>query len=227
MTKREYRIELHCHTQESSPCSNVPAAELVRLYRESGYDGMLITDHFISWIDGEKGSVDWHAAVERFLMGYRAAKEAGDALGISVYLGAEIRFPGSNNDYLLIGLNETLLRENEWLYEMDLSAFYRFAKEHGVLVIQAHPYREGCTPAEPQYLDGIEVYNGHKGHESRNHLAKARAEEFGLIQTVGSDCHYEHAYSTAAVCLPILPLSEEELAACLKAGGYRMETDRR
>ena len=40
-----YKYELHCHTKEVSRCGAVPAAEIVKMYKENGYDGIVITDH--------------------------------------------------------------------------------------------------------------------------------------------------------------------------------------
>lgn len=185
MIKAEYRIELHCHTEEPNPCSRVSAKTLAELYAEEGYDGITFTDHFFVGQEAPD-STDWQERIDRFLIGYWLTKEAGEPLGLTVFLGMEIRFPGSANDYLVIGLNEELLRAHPEIEQMDFPAFYQFAKEQELLVIQAHPFREICTPADPQYLHGVEVYNGQKGHNSsRNHLAEEMAEKHHLIQTAG------------------------------------------
>ena len=39
-----YRYEIHCHTKEVSRCGQVPAETCVQLYRQKGYDGIVITD---------------------------------------------------------------------------------------------------------------------------------------------------------------------------------------
>ena len=41
-----YRIELRAHTTPASSCSNLKPEELVQLYHEKGYDGLVITNHF-------------------------------------------------------------------------------------------------------------------------------------------------------------------------------------
>ena len=38
-----YQLELHFHTDESSRCGKVPAAEGVRMHIEQGYDGRIIS----------------------------------------------------------------------------------------------------------------------------------------------------------------------------------------
>ena len=45
-------IELHLHTSESSPCGRVPAKKGMTMYREAGYDGVVVTDHFSRDVHG-------------------------------------------------------------------------------------------------------------------------------------------------------------------------------
>ena len=43
-----YRYETHCHTLYTSACSRLDAVTLVRLFLENGYDGVVVTDHFLN-----------------------------------------------------------------------------------------------------------------------------------------------------------------------------------
>ena len=227
--KKEYRFELHYHTKETSPCADLPAADGIRQYHIEGYDGVLVTDHFTACVEGEKEKTTWQEATDRFLKGFHVAEKAGKDCGVAVFLGAEIRFPENVNDYLVIGLTEELVREHEWLYEMSLPEFYEFAGQNGLLLFQAHPFRTACgvTPADPNYLDGVEIWNGHVGHDSHNNLAAAFAKENNLIPIVGSDCHYFHAVGTTAVIFEQMPKTTQDIAALLKQGAYRLETERK
>ena len=40
------RLEMHAHDCEVSPCAVIKAKELVDGYKEAGYDGIVITNHF-------------------------------------------------------------------------------------------------------------------------------------------------------------------------------------
>ncbi len=222
----KFKLELHCHTDESSTCGRVPAAETVQLYKEAGYDAIVITDHLSSMLDGIEGLTTWEEKVDYHLAGYKAAKAKGDEIGIRIYQGAEIRFPGSCNDYLLFGITEDILRSNPYIYNTTLPEFKAFADANGILVIQAHPFRDNCQPAEAQYLHGMEIYNGHEGHDSRNHLAAEYAKKHSLIPTAGSDCHYYHAIGTASVRTSTLPEDITELIAILKSGDYTTNIER-
>ena len=218
-----YRLEFHCHTDESSPCGTVPAAETVRLYKEAGFDGIVITDHFFDLVEGKPEDCTWKEAVDKLLVGYRAAKAAGDNIGLDVFLGAEIRFPGSENDYLVIGLTEEFLYANEWMYMLTQPEFYKLADQNGLLLIQAHPFRPPCTPVDPQYLHGAEGYNGHKGQPNNNPLAEAFVAQNHLIETVGSDCHYTHAVGTTAMVFPEPIRSTADIVRHLRNGNYDTE----
>ena len=42
----KFLLDMHMHTKETSSCGEVPAAEVGRLYKEAGYQGIMITDHY-------------------------------------------------------------------------------------------------------------------------------------------------------------------------------------
>lgn len=41
----QMKLELHFHTDESSPCGKIPAKEGIKQYKEAGYDGVAVSDH--------------------------------------------------------------------------------------------------------------------------------------------------------------------------------------
>jgi len=182
-------FETHLHTSEVSPCARVPAAEMVRLYRGAGYDGLLVTDHLYPPILESFGCPDWKTTVDRFLLGYRLAKEEGDRIGVTVLPGAELLPDGGNNEYLLFGISEEFLYRNEGICHYDLVRLRQACRDSGVLIYQAHPYRPDMTRAMPGFLDGVEVYNGCPRHESRNELALEFAKRNRLGMSSGSDAH--------------------------------------
>ena len=147
--------EMHFHTSEISVCGRVPAAEGVRAYKEKGYDALVVTDHFHSdYFDSLPEELSWAEKADRWLEGYRAARRAGEALGMTVLLGMEIRFNHSPNDYLVYGWTEELLRETEAPYQWDEEAFHRFSQDNGMFFAQAHPYRKDCSAVRPPIWTG-------------------------------------------------------------------------
>jgi len=185
------RLEMHIHTSEGSPCAQCTAAEAVRRCISKGFDGMVVTNHF-----NEDASrvfagefADWSARVKGFLRGYELAKAAAPA-GFLVLPGMELRFTGQGiSEYLVYGIDEKFLLENEGFDRLDIRRFSELARENGLLVAQAHPFRWGMTLIRAEWLDGMEVYNGHAIHKSHNDFAALWARKHGLLPLSGSDYH--------------------------------------
>ncbi len=185
----KYRYDLHVHTSEVSPCGKIPGRLLAELYKDAGYAGIVITDHFCPEFVTGLGGLAWPDKVERFMAGYREAEARGAEIGLDVFFGLEMRFAGVWKDYLVYGPDAAFLAAHPDLAEIDLARFRELSAAPGYLVFQAHPFRSEVGPADPRLLDGVEVYNGNPRHDSQNHLAWRFAEENGLRMIAGSDCH--------------------------------------
>lgn len=218
-----YRYELHCHTVETSVCGKWTAADMVARYHRNGYAGLCVTDHlhpkFLSKISH---GGDWQRCVDAFMLGYRAAKEAGEKLGMDVIFGIEIQFTEDpNKEYLLYGVDEQWLRENPWLCDMGHELFFQKFHEN-VLIIQAHPFRDN----DGVFLDsvhGLEVVNRHPRSQNRNHLAQALAvSEPRLLRLCGSDAHRFGDEARAAVVFPQRITQGDELRKALIKQNYKL-----
>lgn len=184
-----FKTETHMHTAETSPCGKVSAVEMIKQYYDAGYKTLFVSDHFYKRYFDSLGDVAWDEKVEQFLKGYRTAKEAGETLGMHVLLSAELRLNCSINDYLLYGIDETLLKHMQHVFEMTIEEFYSYAKEQGITVIQAHPYRDyKCTPT-PEYVDGLEAHNSNPRHENFYEKVMELAREYKKPVIAGSDAH--------------------------------------
>ena len=227
LSKYPYRIELHAHTSPVSPCSAMTPIDLVRTYKRAGADALVITNHFIKTVFREGMSRE--EAIAYYLADYRAAREEGERLGVRVLLGAEIRFPENLNDYLVYGIGEGDIGA---LYDSlggDLADFYTaYSNEHRVIA-QAHPFRKNMILADTAYLDGIEVFNLHPGHNSRISLAAVHAQRSGKLVLGGSDYHRATDFmeeGSAGVCFlraPRLPENSYALADLLRSRDYLFE----
>ena len=198
-----YLYDPHTHTKETSECGHIPAAEVVDRYLEAGFAGLVVTDHlhpeYLSHIDTEH---DWDKVIDQYLRGYKASKARGDEVGFDVILGAELRFPENDNDYLVYGIDEAWLRANPYVCCMSAQEFYdKFHDE--VLIIHAHPYRNGNTVVFEDAVHGTELLNAHPRHENHNDLALKlcnRHPEF--YRLAGSDTHQIGDECCAGVILP-------------------------
>ncbi|HHV59362.1 MAG TPA: transposase [Clostridiaceae bacterium] len=184
-----YKYDTHVHTDETSRCGKVKARDVVRLYKEAGYNGVVITDHYFSGFFDNSPGITWEDKIDDYLKGYRIALDEGNKLGLTVMFGIEIKFDCEPNDYLVYGMDEEFLKENKELYKLDLAKFVELKKLKDFLIYQAHPFRKSMLRAEPNLLDGIEVYNGNPRHESNNDIAYRHALSNGLKMISGSDFH--------------------------------------
>ena len=221
-----YKIDLHVHTKYSSACGHMSAEELVKGYSEAGYNAIAITDHFCrTTYEQLLGSPKGNDGLKAFLQGYDAVKAEAEKYGIKVYRGAELRFDEDVNDYLLYNYPDWLLENMDEVLKMSLADFYELSKKTDALLIQAHPYREWCTPAPSEYLDGIELVNTHPWHNSHNELASQLAKENPrFILTGGSDCHDPVHLGRGGILSDTLPVNDEELARLLKSDKYTIMT---
>lgn len=121
-----YLFDPHTHTAETSKCGHLPAAEVVDRYVRHGFSGLVVTDHlhpeYLSRIDTDH---DWNKVIDHYLSGYRASKQRGDEVGFQVLLGAELRFPENDNDYLVYGIDEAWLRSNPYVCCMSAREFFQ------------------------------------------------------------------------------------------------------
>lgn len=214
----QYKTELHAHTSEVSPCGELTAPEVAERYIADGYTTIVVTNHYCEYVIDKAGET-WEEKINHYLSAYRIMKDyAKDR--ICVLLGCELRFVGSANDYLIFGLTEEFLITHPDLHKMSLKSFSALAHENGLLIVQAHPFRNGMTVVSPDLLDGIEVFNGHCNHKSRNQIADAWAKQHGLLRTSGTDFHHPYQSGVAGILTEEPILSQESLADVLKSGNY-------
>ena len=110
--------ELHFHTKESSGCAEVSAYDAIPQYKENGYDLICVTDHFNRnhfWDHYYEG-LTWEEAVDGWFAGWHAAKKAGEVHGITVLHGAEFKFDGVPNDYLVFGVTDEMYYEIPYMF---------------------------------------------------------------------------------------------------------------
>jgi hypothetical protein len=166
MTGRPWKLDLHVHTSECSPCAQVPAREVLRLAARQGLDGLAFTDHHHVWAPGELD---------------RVRREAGADL--LLFSGQEITFHGV--DLLVFGWDGD---PGRFATREALVAGVHAA---GGAAVVAHPfsvlyYLDAETMAS-WGVDGVEVFNTLKGGPTARERAEVAAR--GLAEVGGSDFH--------------------------------------
>ncbi|HZK38583.1 MAG TPA: PHP-associated domain-containing protein [Clostridia bacterium] len=218
------KFELHAHTKENDICVNMTADEIVTAYKGAGYDGIVITNHFfdlsLEWYKDELAGCDHGGLIDYYLKSYKKAKATGDAIGMTVLLGLELRFDGTINDYLVYGVEEDFLYRSPLLNTLNLDSFLKILPA-GAIVYQAHPFRNDMTITDPTKLYGIEVYNGGTSH-SRNEFAQRWADQFKLKKISGSDFHGAQHLARGGVMFENDVHNTKQLVAELKGERYSL-----
>lgn len=217
----QYKYELHCHTKEVSRCGQVPAAEIVRMYKEQSYDGIVITDHYSPMTFSLSTIARPQKAISFYTSGYREALKYADS-DFTVLLGMELRYYATANDFLVYGVTPEFLKKGGNLMAMYPRRFYHYAKQNGCLIVQAHPFREGMIRINQKYLDGAEIFNGKSTAEMNADAKKWRDANNMLIGTSGSDFHRPKNLAKGGIITDTPIKSNDDLLKILKSGNFEL-----
>lgn len=186
-----YRYETHMHTCQASACGQSTGREHARFYKEMGYQGIIITDHFFGGNTAVPRNLSWKERVEWFCTGYEDALAEGQRIGLDVFFGWEQGYRG--DEYLVYGLDKHWLLQHPEVENWNRREQLEGVHQAGGCVIQAHPFRDRdyirLIRLGLQFADGIEVANA--GNFPYNDAyALKYAQEYDLLTTAGSDNHW-------------------------------------
>ena len=217
LSNYKFKTEFHAHTNPASACGDFPPEEVIKRYADIGFDSVIISNHFCPGMRfyGEK-----EKCLDAYFKDYHESLEAGKKYGINVILGCEIRFTENSNDYLLFGIDEELVSQCYDYIDKGLEEFSKWFRGEERVLVQAHPFRNGMEPVNPDFLDGIEVFNMHPGHNSRVAVAAKYAKENDFTVTAGTDFHHEGHQGMAAVLTKTEMKTSKDVAKILKAKEY-------
>lgn len=220
-----YKYDLHCHTGIMSACGTMSADDVVNLYLANGYDGVVITDHFINGNTRVNHIIpdgSYEEKIDLFFTGYEEVKKAAKGR-LKVFFGLEASYRGT--DMLLYGFDKDGLKACPELPDMDFRTLAKFCKERGWLAVQAHPFRE-----EEGYIDHIRLYPGCEGVEAFNaarndlcnDLGAYYAKAYAKIATGGSDIHHLDQKMLSGMAFDDEITSIEQLIDELRSGKGRI-----
>lgn len=219
-----FKTELHCHSNDISLCARVNREQIIDTFVNKGYSSLVLTNHLSEGTFEHFCKGDWKAFVDKFYGAYEDLKKDADGK-LNILFGAELRFNGSNNDYLVFGMTKEFLYEHPDIFDLHAEKFHNLAKENNMLFVQAHPFRNWMMVIDPRMVDGIEVFNGHFGHDSRNEIANMWAEKFNLIKTSGTDFHYITSPANGGIFTEEEITDMAQLIEILKSGNYTLNRD--
>jgi predicted metal-dependent phosphoesterase TrpH len=187
------KLDLHMHTHHSRDCT-IPTAEVIRLCRRRGMDGIAVTDH-----DTLAGGLEALALAPpgfTIIPGEEVKSREGEIIGL--FLSEEI--PGG------LTPEETAVR----------------IRAQGGVVLVPHPFdplRKSPlkTPALERLVaaglvDAIEILNARMALKSHNLRGAEFAARTGLPGTAGSDGHSRPEYGHAWIEIAPFTTRDEFLA---------------
>ena len=220
----DFLYETHMHTAEVSGCAISSAEQQVVTYKKRGFTGIIVTDHFINGYTNCPKDLTWEDKMRFIVSGYEAAKIAGDAHGLDVFLGWE--FTANGADFLTYGLDLDFLLGFNGLDELSINEYSEIVRKSGGYLAQAHPYREeyyieNPFPVAPHLIDGVEVFNAMDKKEI-NAKAYKFAEENDLPMQAGTDSHGRGFSFYKGIALKERAKSIHDIIRAIKAKEIRM-----
>ena len=204
------KLDMHCHTHEGSVDSKVGVEEYIRILKEKGYDGMLITDH-----DTYNGYRYWKEHLK--------GKKYKDFVVLK-----GIEYDTNNAGHMLVVMPENVKLRILEMRGMPLPMLLFVVHAFGGIVGPAHPFGQRSSSAmffkkiksKPEILqqvDFIEGFNTCEREES-NRLASALASKLGKPCTGGSDAHNEAYVGMAYTLFDREITCNNDLIAAIREG---------
>ncbi len=198
------KIDLHVHTNVSSPCSLIPPQRAIQWAIEVGLDGICVTEH-------------------DEIAGAQVTSKLGLELGFPVFRGIEIYT--EFGDMLVYGLYRDAPG-----WKTPFADLLEMCREAGAVVVPAHSCRVTGElervhgPERADWLlrnvDAVETHNG-GCTPGGNEAALELARRYGLPGIGGSDAHHEFQLGRCYTLFQDEVRTDEELIAALKSGRCR------
>lgn len=205
------KFDMHCHTHEGSSDSAVNVEEYIKLLRDQGFGGMLVTDH-------------------NSYNGYRYWKDniCGKKYKDFVVLKG-IEYDTFNAGHFIVVLpsdDDSILMEKRGL---TVEKLIEVVHSHGGILGPAHPYGENFLSIYrtgrfkrdrriTKEFDFLEGFNSCEDYED-NDRAKAIAKVYNKQMFAGSDSHRISSVGTAITNINADIRSEDDLINYIKSGG--------
>lgn len=205
-----YLYETHLHTSPVSKCAKADVKESLEFYKSLGYAGVFITNHFIDENLNYDKTASYEERIEFYFSDYEKGVQLGKDIGISVFLGIESSYKGT--DFLIYGLDKAWFLEHPEIETLKKSEMLTLMAEEGAFIVQAHPFREA------RYIDHIRLYPRHahaveicnaSRTELENSIAEYYAKHYELIPFAGSDNHSASKQTSLAGMQSKTPVIDE------------------
>lgn len=185
-----YKYETHLHTSPVSKCGSYSVRDNLEFYKEIGYDGVFLTNHFIDANIGCDRTLPYEDQIEFFFTDIEEGERICSEVGIKFFWGVETSYLGT--DFLVYGLSKQWYLSHPEIMSMPRKELLTMMAEDGALIVQAHPFREASYIDHirlfPYHVHAVEIDNcGNKPFQ--NEMARMYADTYSLPHSAGSDNH--------------------------------------
>lgn len=231
-----YLYETHVHSSQCSLCGRSSSQEMVHAYRQAGYAGLVLTDHFIHGNTSVDRTLPWAERMSCYYQAFLDAKQEALELDFDVIFGIEHAY-GDGKEMLIYGVELDFLLANPDIPDLTIDELAERVHAAGGVIIQAHPYRDRyyvnmAVGPRDDIADGIEVYNAANLPGENVQALELAAGKKDCIITCGGDIHCaeDERIGLAGILLPFRVRNSRELADALRlrehkfvAGGRTLE----
>lgn len=221
-----YRYELHMHTSEGSACAFSTIDEMIKRYKDLGFTGAAVTNHFYCGNTCVDRNLPWCDFVNEYARAYYEGQNAAAKLDFDLLFGMEENYaPGK--EILVYGIEPQFLIDRPQLKKAPIEVWSREVRETGGFIAYSHPFRDRPYIKNPKEMpdltlvDGIEVYN-RCNRPSENDEAEEAFKNTSLAYLAGSDWHRADFTDAFGVYLPERARTSAELAEFLHKREYRL-----
>lgn len=209
------KFDMHCHTKEGSMDGKVPVEEYIRILKERGFDGMLVSDH--NSYDGYRHFKEWE---QNARFGKHPLKDFVILKGIE--------YDTIDAGHILVIMPHRVNLRILELRGLPVRLLIQIVHRRGGILGPAHPcgerylsifntrkYRHAKSLMEQfDFLEGFNACETEKSNERAQRIAKKyQKPAFG-----GSDAHKMDCVGLAYTWFPGPVQKEDDLIACVKKG---------
>lgn len=188
---RMYKYETHLHSSPVSKCGRYSVRDNMECYKEMGYDGIFLTNHFLDANIGGDRTLPYDEQIEFFFTDIEEGERIADEIGIKFFWGIETSYLGT--DFLIYGLSKKWYLDHPEIMELPRKEVLTMMESDGALIVHAHPFREASYIDHirlfPYHVHAVEIDNcGNKPFQ--NDMARLYADTYKLHHFAGSDNHF-------------------------------------
>ncbi len=221
-----FKYDLHVHSCGASGCGRNSVCEMIKRYKEIGFTGFALTNHFLHGNTGVDRNLPWADYVREYSKYYYEALEFAKELDFDLLFGIEEGY-GKGKEFLVYGITPEVLISNPKLQNRDINIWSEVVRKNGGFIAYAHPFRNRDYIPDPyampdiSLVDGLEIYN-YCNNPCDNELAVKTFKNSGKIIIAGGDLHSVNFSDTFGIITQNRIKNTTDLAKTLKNNNFEI-----